>query len=149
MLYSVLGVTGQVGAATARALLAQNQDVRAVLRKPAAAPAWTSRGAGAAIADLTDADALTKAFAGVDGVFVMTPPYLDVPDPFAANRAAIATLRTALLAAGVDHLVYLSSIGAQHALGLGAIGKLHDIEQAFGQLPIPSVAIRALSLIHI
>lgn len=143
MVYSIIGATGQVGGATARALLGAHYGVRAVVRNPAVAQAWTSRGAEVAIADLVDADALTRAFAGVDGAFVMTPPHLDVSDPFAPNREAIAALRTAILAAGVTHVVYLSSIGAQHDHGLGAIGKLHDLERAFADLPIASVAIRA------
>ena len=143
MKYSVIGATGQVGGATARALLDQHHQVRAVVRSEAAARAWTTRGAEAAIADLTDAEALRKAFAGVDAAFVMTPPYLDAPDPQGANREAIAALRAAILAAGVPYVVYLSSIGAQHDHGLGAIATKYELEQAFLQMPIPSVAIRA------
>ena len=73
----------------------------------------------------------------------MTPPYLDVPDPAGANRAAIGALRAAILAAGVPYVVYLSSIGAQHDHGLGAIATKHELEAAFLRMPIPSVAIRA------
>ena len=73
----------------------------------------------------------------------MTPPYLDVPDPAGANREAIGALRAGILAAGVPYVVYLSSIGAQHDHGLGAIASKHELEAAFLQMPIPSVAIRA------
>ena len=143
MKYSVIGATGQVGGATARALLAQHHQVRAVVRSQAAGEAWTARGAEAAIADLTDAEALCSAFAGVDAAFVMTPPYLDVPHPDGANREAIAALRAAILAAGLPYVVYLSSIGAQHDHGLGAIATKYDLEQAFLQMSIASAAIRA------
>jgi NAD(P)H dehydrogenase (quinone) len=143
MKYSVIGATGQVGGATARALLAQHHGVRAVVRNPAAAQAWASRGAEVAIADLTDAEALTEAFADVDGAFVMTPPYLDSSDPAAENREALAALRTAILAAGVPYVVYLSSIGSQHDHGLGAIAKTYEMEQAFRQMSVASVALRA------
>jgi NAD(P)H dehydrogenase (quinone) len=143
MKYSVIGATGQAGGATARALLKAHHEVRAVVRSQAAAQAWIARGAEAALADLTDADALCAAFTGVDAAFVMTPPYLDVPDPAGANREAIGALRAAILAAGVPYVVYLSSIGAQHDYGLGAIASKHELEAAFLRMPIPSVAIRA------
>jgi NAD(P)H dehydrogenase (quinone) len=132
-----------VGGATARALLEANHEVRAVVRSQAAEQAWTARGAEVAIADLTDADALRKAFTGVDAAFIMTPPYLDVPDPLGATREAIEALRAAILGAGVPYVVYLSSIGAQHDHGLGAIATKYELEAAFLQMPVPSVAIRA------
>jgi NAD(P)H dehydrogenase (quinone) len=74
---------------------------------------------------------------------VATPPLLDVADPLGENRRMLAALTTALRAAGVPKVVYLSSVGAQHDHGLGAIGKLYEREQAFHQLPIPTAAIRA------
>ena len=82
-----------------------------MVRSRGAVQAWTARGAETAIADLTDADALCNAFDAVDAVFVMTPPYFDVPDPYSANREAIGSLRAAILAEGVPYVVYLSSIG--------------------------------------
>lgn len=94
------------------------------------------------MAELTDSAALQAAFTGVAGVFVATPPLLDVADPLGENRRMLAALTTSLQAAGVPKVVCLSSVGAQHD-GLGAIGKLHDLEQAFGQLPVSTVAIRA------
>jgi NAD(P)H dehydrogenase (quinone) len=95
------------------------------------------------VAELTASAALQAAFTGVAGVFVATPPLLDVADPLGENRRMLAALTTSLQAAGVPKVVYLSSVGAQHDHGLGAIGKLHELEQAFGQLPIPTAAIRA------
>jgi NAD(P)H dehydrogenase (quinone) len=113
------------------------------MRNAAAGPIWESQGAEVAVADLEDSAALTRAFTGIGGVMVVLPTHLDLPDPFAANRAAILALAGALEAAGVQHLLYLSSIGAQRPGGLGAIGKLHDLERALGRLSIPSVALRA------
>ncbi len=46
-----------------------------------------------------------------------------------------AVLGHALRAAKVPKVVLLSSIGAQHSHGTGAIGKLHAAEQAFADLP--------------
>ncbi|GAB3804699.1 NAD(P)H-binding protein [Spirosoma humi] len=142
-MFAILGITGQVGGATARALLTAGQPVRAVLRNPLKAKEWTAQGAQVALADLHDSTALQAAFADVAGAFVATPPLVSVEDPLGENRLMVTALSTALLAAGVPKVVYLSSVGAQHDRGLGAIGKLHDMEQAFNQLPLPTAAIRA------
>jgi NAD(P)H dehydrogenase (quinone) len=143
MKFSVLGVTGQVGGATAHALLNRGHAVRAVIRTASAAADWQARGADVALADLGDPQALTAAFAGVDGVFVMTPPYTETPDLFAAHNVAIQNLCAAVTAAGVPYLVLLSSIGAQHSSGIGAIKKNRDLEQALNALSVPTVALRA------
>jgi NAD(P)H dehydrogenase (quinone) len=143
MKFSVLGVTGQVGGATARALLDRGHAVRAVTRTAVAAACWQALGADVALADLGDRQALASAFADVNGVFVMTPPYTEAPDLFAAHNIAIENLCAAVTAVDVPHLVLLSSIGAQHSSGLGAIKKNRDLEQALNALSVPTVALRA------
>jgi NAD(P)H dehydrogenase (quinone) len=143
MQYAVFGVTGQVGGATARALLKSGQKFRAILRNRRAADAWNAQGTDIAIAELDNADALRTAFSGVDALFLMTPPYFTSPDPIAENRAAIETLRNTIVEAGVSYVVYLSSIGAQHASGLGAIATKYELEQAMRSLDIATVGIRA------
>ena len=142
-MYAILGVTGQVGGATARALLAAGQPVRAVVRDPAKATAWAAQGAEIAVADLRDAAALQAAFAGVAGAFVVTPHWFGAADPMAENRRSLAALSTALRAAGVPQVVYLSAVGAQHARGVGIIGQLHELERTVENLPMPTAAIRA------
>src|ERR1700685_810166 len=134
MQYAVMGVTGQVGGATARALLEEGQTFRAILRDRAAADVWKARGADVAIADFHDAEAMKSACTGVDALFVMTPPCFTSPDPLAENRAMVETLRTAIVGAGVPYVVFLSSIGAQYTSGLGAIATKHDLEQAIRAL---------------
>lgn len=143
MKFSVLGVTGQVGGATARALLDRGHAVRAVTRTAVPAACWQALGADVALADLGDRQALATAFADVDGVFVMTPPYTEAPDLFAAHNIAIENLCAAVTAADVPYVVLLSSIGAQHSSGLGAIKKNRDLEQALDALSVPTVALRA------
>src|SRR3984893_2569491 len=143
MKFSVLGVTGQVGGAAARALLERGDAVRAVTRTALAAGCWQALGADVALADLGDRQALASAFADVDGVFVMTPPYTEAPDLFAAHNIAIENLCAAVTAVDVPQLVLLSSIGAQHSSGLGAIKKNRDLEQALSALSVPTVALRA------
>src|ERR1700722_10124352 len=79
-MYAIAGITGRVGGAAARRLLAEDRAVRAVLRDAAKGEGWVRQGAELAIADNKDAEALASAFSGAEGVFVMVPPYL-APDP--------------------------------------------------------------------
>ncbi|MGB6307605.1 MAG: NmrA family NAD(P)-binding protein [Steroidobacteraceae bacterium] len=75
--YAIVGITGQVGRAGAQQLLADGGGIRAVVRSEANAAIWRERGAEVAIATLDDAAGLQAAFEGVDGVFVMTPTWLE------------------------------------------------------------------------
>ena len=68
-MYAVVGITGQVGGAVARKLLADKRRVRAVLRDANRGLPWAVRGCEMARADLHDAASLTAAFKGVEGVF--------------------------------------------------------------------------------
>ena len=142
-MYAIMGITGQVGGAVARHLLNNGQHIRAIVRDKAKAAAWASRGAEIAIADWSDAAALTRAFSGVDGAFVMLPANF-APDPdFAEPRALVQTLVAALRQAQPPKVVALSSIGAQHDRDLGLITQLHLLESALDALPMPRAHVRA------
>ncbi|HMI61256.1 MAG TPA: NAD(P)H-binding protein, partial [Puia sp.] len=122
-MYVILGVTGHVGCATANYLLSKNLPVRAVLRNPAKAEQWRALGADVAIAGLQDVQALEAAFRNAEGLFVMTPPLLDSPDPIAEHDKMLSALSTAITRTGPEKLVFLSSIGAHLPTGTGAIKK--------------------------
>jgi uncharacterized protein YbjT (DUF2867 family) len=49
-MYAVTGITGQVGGAVARTLMAQGESVRAVARDASKAAPWVERGCDLAIA---------------------------------------------------------------------------------------------------
>ncbi|WP_348529708.1 NAD(P)H-binding protein [Pseudomonas sp. Ost2] len=76
-MYAVMGITGQVGGAVARTLLAARQPVRAVVRSAEKGALWAGQGCQVALADVDDVQALTQAFRGVDAVFVMMPSNFD------------------------------------------------------------------------
>jgi NAD(P)H dehydrogenase (quinone) len=76
-MYAVTGISGKVGGVVARALLAAGLPVRAVVRDADKGRPWAEKGCEVAIASIADADSLTKAFSGVVGVFLMTPPDFD------------------------------------------------------------------------
>lgn len=141
--YAVIGITGQVGSHLADQLIENGEFIRAVVRNPAKAAGWASRGVEIAVAELHDADALTKAFTGMDAVFVMTPPMFGSTDPINEHLDMLKALKSAIIGSGVKKIVYLSSVGGQHSEGTGAIKKLYDMEQAFADLPVASAGIRA------
>ena len=142
-MYAITGITGHVGSEAARILLDKKQQVKAVLRNPAKGQQWETRGAAIAIAELHDGQALEAAFKNTNGIFVMTPPLFNVPNPMADHDQMLIALSAAIEKAQPGKVVYLSSIGAHLPAGTGAIKKLYDMEQAFQKLTVPTVGIRA------
>ncbi|REG49163.1 uncharacterized protein YbjT (DUF2867 family) [Paraburkholderia sp. BL6669N2] len=141
-MFAITGVTGQVGGAAARALLDAGHAVRAVLRDESKAQQWAKRGADVAIASFEDADALTAAFRGTAGVFVMVAPNF-APQPGYPNaHEAAAVLKQALTAARPERVAALSSIGGQRESGLGLITQVHILEAALAGLPVPTAILR-------
>lgn len=127
-MFAIAGLTGNTGAAAAEALLAEGLPVRGLVREPARAAAWAARGVELATADLADVPALTRALTGVEAAYVMLPPATQAPDPVGLYAAQATAVRAAARAAGLRRLVFLSSVGAQHAQGNGPIRGLHVAE---------------------
>jgi NAD(P)H dehydrogenase (quinone) len=141
-MYAIMGITGQVGAATARSLLEDEKTVRGIVRDKAKAADWEAKGLELAVADSRNAAALETGFRGAEGIFVMIPPNFNPTPGFPETREIVATLRRAIDAVRPAKAVFLSSIGAQHATGLGLITQLHILEQELGALPISNAFIR-------
>ena len=112
-MYAVTGITGQVGSATAQALLDAGHAVRAVVRSVEKGKPWADKGCEIVVADLGNVAALTEAFSGVEGVFLMTPPNFDPEPGFPATHANLAVILAAVQAARPSKLVFLSTVGAQ------------------------------------
>jgi uncharacterized protein YbjT (DUF2867 family) len=112
-MFAITGITGNVGGELARALLAARRPVRAVVRDARKGAEWAGYGCEVAIADIEDVAALTGAFEGTEGVFVLVPPSFDPTPGFPEARRTAATLKAALDAARPGRVVYLSTIGAQ------------------------------------
>jgi uncharacterized protein YbjT (DUF2867 family) len=140
-MYAIMGITGQVGGVVARTLLAAGQPVRAIARDAAKGRAWTDRGCELTPASVENVAALTSAFSGADGVFVLVPPNFDPAPEFPEARGIAAALRAALDAARPSRVVYLSTIGAQ-ASQSNLLTQHTIIEQALGELPMPVTFLR-------
>jgi NAD(P)H dehydrogenase (quinone) len=140
-MYAITGITGQVGGAAALTLLAAHQPVRAVLRDAGKGGAWAARGCEVAVAEMTDAAALTAAFSGADGVFILLPSQFDPSPGFPEARQLVATIKAALIAARPAKVVALSTIGAQ-ATQQNLLSQLGIMEQEFAALPMPVAFLR-------
>jgi uncharacterized protein YbjT (DUF2867 family) len=101
MTYLVIGATGNVGGELATLLLEQGHEVRALVRDASRAKRLPA-GTGIAVGDLDDAESLTAAARGVDGVFYMQLAPLPAQAEYMVRAAK---------AAGVSKIVLLSSLG--------------------------------------
>ncbi|HEY3908887.1 MAG TPA: hopanoid-associated sugar epimerase [Stellaceae bacterium] len=110
----VTGATGFVGSAVARALLDAGQRVRVLVRPSADRRNLADLPVELAPGALEDAPSLEKAVAGCRYLFHVAADYrLWVPDPaamFRANVEGTRLLMNAALAAGVERVVYTSSV---------------------------------------
>jgi uncharacterized protein YbjT (DUF2867 family) len=141
-MYTIMGVTGKVGGATARALLAEGRQLRVVVRDRAKGERWAARGCEIAVADLDNADALADAFRGAEAAFVMLPPIFDPSPGLREARALIATLREALENGTPKRVVALSTIGAD-AEQPNLLNQLGLLERSLSTLPLPVAFLRA------
>jgi uncharacterized protein YbjT (DUF2867 family) len=141
-MFAITGITGQVGGAVARALIADGQRVRAVVRVAEKGAAWARQGCDVAVAHLDDANALKQAFSGVDGVFFLLPPVFDPSPDFDEAHRVIAAVREALDAVRPAKVVSLSTIGAQAPQP--NLLRQHSLqEESLGSLPLPITFLRA------
>jgi len=140
--YAITGITGKVGGIVARSLLAGGLPVRAVVRDADKGQPWADKGCEVAIASIADADGLTKAFSGVKGVFLMTPPDFDPEPGFPKTHEAIAAIKTAISAAQPAKVVFLSTVGAQVA-EFSLLNNSKITEEGLRTVPVPVALLRA------
>ncbi|OYD75237.1 UNVERIFIED_ORG: uncharacterized protein YbjT (DUF2867 family) [Burkholderia sp. CF145] len=140
-MYAITGITGKVGGALARRLLAAGEPVRAVVRDIARAASWAERGCELAAARMEDASSLAAAFDGATGVFILPPSEFDPAPDFPEARAVIDAVSTALLKARPKKVVCLSTIGAQ-ASESNLLTQRTLMEQALRDMPMPVTFLR-------
>jgi dihydroflavonol-4-reductase len=120
----VTGATGFVGAAVARALLAQGRRVRVLAREGGDRRNLDGLDVEVATGDLLDPASFPGALAGCDALYHVAADYrMWTPDParmYAINVEGTRALMQAALAAGVPRIVYTSSVAT---LGLRDDGK--------------------------
>jgi uncharacterized protein YbjT (DUF2867 family) len=147
-MYTVMGITGNVGGAVAENLLKAGKKVRGVVRNPEKANAWAGRGVDLVKSAYDDATGLAEAFTGAEGVFAMIPPDFAPAPGLPDQKRTIAAIREALQQAKLGKAVFLSSIGGEQTSGLGLITSTHLLEQATRTLPISVAYLRAGSFME-
>jgi uncharacterized protein YbjT (DUF2867 family) len=141
-MYTVLGATGNIGSVITKKLLEKGERVRVVGRNAARLQQYVRRGAEAFVADVKDAEALTRALTGVRAAFLMIPPGMTSPDYRAEQEMESEAISTAAKNAGLKYAVNLSSIGAQAPAGTGPILGVHDFERKLN-------AVERLNALHL
>ena len=140
-MYAITGITGKVGGALARSLLAEGLPVRAVLRDETKAAEWKTRGCDVVLAEMDDAASLALAFRGAAGVFILPPPEFDPEPGFPEAKRAIAAVTSALAEARPGKVVCLSTIGAD-APHENLLTQRTLMEQSLEQIGLPVTFLR-------
>ncbi len=142
-MFLVTGITGNVGGAAARHLLAAGHAVRALVRDPQKAAHWAAQGVELRQGEFTDTAALASALEGVEGAYLMMPPFRVLSPGYPEPKAVAASFAEALKQSPPPRLVLLSSFGLEKEGDLGNITSTHILEKALGDLPFPTAFIRA------
>jgi uncharacterized protein YbjT (DUF2867 family) len=134
-MYVILGASGNTGSVVAETLLAKGQQVRVVGRSKERLARFTASGAEASDADVTKPAMLKQAFHGARAVYALLPPNITSPDVRAYQNEVTNAIADALEAAGVSHVVTLSSIGADKPDKTGPVVGLHFLEKRLAEIP--------------
>ncbi len=137
-IYVILGASGNTGSIIANSLLLNGKNVRVMGRDAGRLQRFVGKGAEACTADLSDADALTKAFRGARAAYLMLPPITSREDQERESDA----IAKAVKESGLRYAVHLSSYGAHVPAGTGPITGLHSSEQKLN-------AISGLNVLHL
>jgi uncharacterized protein YbjT (DUF2867 family) len=133
-MYVILGASGNTGHIVANNLLVRGQKVRAVGRNAAHLQPLAAKGAETFIADVSDANALGKAFHDADAAYVLIPPNTTSTDPLGYADRVSDAIASAVQNSKTRNVVALSSIGAELASGTGPVLGLHHLEQKLNQI---------------
>lgn len=128
-MYVISGATGNTGKVAATKLLQAGKRVRALVRDAEKAKDLAQLGAEVVTLDLADRAGLERALAGATAAYLLSPPDMAAKNFLAERAALLDSVAAAVKAAAVPHVVFLSSIGAQHA-GNGVIQSVHAGERA-------------------
>ena len=134
-MYVVIGATGHTGTIVAEKLLAKGEKVRVVGRNAGRLERFKQKGGEAFVGDVSDANAMARAFSGAEAAYVMVPPNLSSPDVLGHARRVTESLAGALEKNATPYAVVLSSIGADQAGKTGPVVGLRNLEQKLEAIP--------------
>lgn len=138
----ITGATGNTGSAAVEALLAKGEKIRVIGREASKMERFTSNGAEAFTGNVESADDMARAFEDAEAVYLLIPQAINREDFRAYQERISDAYASGVQKAGVKFAVTLSSIGGQHAEGVGPIVGLHNMEEKLN-------AVRGLNVLHL
>jgi uncharacterized protein YbjT (DUF2867 family) len=142
-MFVISGATGNTGKVAAEQLLAAGKRVRALVRDQKKASALAALGAELVEVDLNDLGGLERALSGASGWYLLSPPDMNAHDFLAERGPLLEKWAAVAKRAAVPHVVFLSSVGAQHASGTGIIQSVHSGEKALRAAGVTTTFLRA------
>jgi uncharacterized protein YbjT (DUF2867 family) len=134
----VAGASGFVGSHLARALIEDGHAVRAMTRHPE-----EYDGAGDPVhGDVSDAESLTTALAGVDAAYYLVHS-LDSADFVEMDAEAARNFGQAAKTAGVAQIIYLGGLGADSDELSAHLKSRREVEHLLAEAGVPVTTLRA------
>jgi uncharacterized protein YbjT (DUF2867 family) len=130
----VLGATGKVGAKISEILLKDGHKVKLIARTADELKKFIDMGAEVVSADITDVEAVAKAFKNADSAYVMTPPLFTADSYREFQRKVGNAIIGAIQKSGIKYIVNLSSNGGHMHESNGLIAGLAEQEVKLNQL---------------
>lgn len=131
---TILGATGNVGSKITELLSKKGEKIRVIARSADRLRQMVGKKTEAMAGDAMDVEFLVKAFSGSDALFTLIPPN-GKAENFAEYADRIgASIARAVEIAGIDHVVNLSSVGAELPSGTGPIASLHAQEERLNKI---------------
>ncbi len=133
-MYVIAGASGHSGRVAAEELLSRGQKVRVLGRTLDRLLPLVGKGAEGFEVDLGEPSKLEKALTGAKAAYLLIPPDFAVPDFLQYQRKTADSLAKAVSSSGIRYVVFLSSLGAQHAEGTGPVKGLHYAEEQLARI---------------
>jgi uncharacterized protein YbjT (DUF2867 family) len=136
-MHIIIGGTGRVGSATARALLRRGEPVTVVTRNAGHASGLRDAGAHIAVADVRDVHALRAILRKGTTALLLNPPAAPFTDTDAVERGNAAAIADAVLDSGLRKAVAVSTFGARPGTPCGDLTVLFEFEEKLKAQPVP------------
>ncbi|TGQ16491.1 MULTISPECIES: NAD(P)H-binding protein [unclassified Mesorhizobium] len=146
-MFAILGATGNVGSAAAKALREKGAAVRAIVHDEKKAGALRDAGCEVVMADLQDTSSLTAAIEGADAVQAIVP-LRPSPEPRDDMRRTMQSLVSAFNLAKPKRLLVISDYGAHVEHDIGMPSMFHDFEAMLQQLDGHKIILRSAEYMH-
>jgi uncharacterized protein YbjT (DUF2867 family) len=134
MKYVITGSLGNISRPLTQTLISAGHTVTVISSQESRKAEIEALGATAAIGSIQDVDFLTNTFKGADALYSMIPPIFTASDWKKHIGDTGKIYAQAIKAAGIKHVVNLSSIGAHMAEGCGPVSGIYRAEQALNTL---------------